>query len=79
MARVLSALILLPLVVGIVWFLPPAATLALAAVAAVLAFVEYAHLASALGAQIPRTVIGAAVIAGVLAVGWPSVDRKSVV
>ena len=41
MARVLSALVLLPLVIGTVWFLPPVATLALACVAALLAFVSH--------------------------------------
>jgi hypothetical protein len=39
MTRVLSALVLLPIVVGTVWFLPPLATLALAEIAAGLAFV----------------------------------------
>ena len=33
MARVLSALVLLPVVIGTVWFLPPIATLVLACVA----------------------------------------------
>ena len=42
MARVLSALVLLPIVVGAVWFLPPIATLVLSLIAAALAFVEYA-------------------------------------
>ena len=43
MTRVLSALLLLPIVIGVVWFLPPIATLLLAALAAALAFVEYAR------------------------------------
>ena len=34
MTRVLSALVLLPIVVGTVWFLPPVATLVLALIAA---------------------------------------------
>ena len=51
MTRVLSALVLLPIVVGAVWFLPPVATLALASLAAVLAFVEYAAIAEGLGAS----------------------------
>ena len=41
MARVLSALLLIPLVLGVVWFLPPVATTLLAAVAATLAIFEY--------------------------------------
>jgi phosphatidate cytidylyltransferase len=47
---VLSALVLLPIVIGTIWFLPPYATLILALVAAILAFYEYGAIASALGA-----------------------------
>jgi phosphatidate cytidylyltransferase len=68
MARVLSALVLLPVVVGTVWFLPPIATVALAAIAGVLAFLEYAAIAEALGARIPRTVMAVAVAAACIAV-----------
>jgi phosphatidate cytidylyltransferase len=71
--RVLSALVLLPIVVGAVWFLPPVATLGLALVAAVLAFLEYAAIAAALDTQIPRIVSGAAVLAACTALGSPSV------
>src|SRR5450759_875663 len=52
MTRVLSALVLLPVVIGTVWFLPPVGTLLLALVAAVLAYVEYAAIAKALGARV---------------------------
>jgi phosphatidate cytidylyltransferase len=69
MARVLSALVLLPLVVGAVWFLPPLATLVVAVVAAVLAFVEYATIMQAVDARVPRVVSGAAVVAACIAVG----------
>ena len=68
MARVLSAFVLLPLVFGTIWFLPPVATLVLAEVVLVIAFFEYAGLATALGARVPRglVVVGvAAVAAGV--------------
>jgi phosphatidate cytidylyltransferase len=75
--RILSALVLLPIVIGTVWFLPPIATLALAEIAAALAFVEYAGIARALGAHVPRVVSGAAVLAACAAVGgsglWPDV------
>ena len=71
MARVLSAAILLPLVVGAVWFLPPVATLVLAEIAAVLAFVEYAAIARALGAIVPRAATGTAVAAACAAVAVP--------
>jgi phosphatidate cytidylyltransferase len=69
MVRVLSALVLLPVVIGSVWFLPPIVTLALALVAAWLAFVEYAGIAAALGAHVPRAVPGAAVLAACASVG----------
>src|SRR5687768_12834170 len=69
MTRVLSALVLLPAVIGAVWFLPPIATLALASAAALLAFVEYAAIAAALGTHVPRALTGAAVLAACLAVG----------
>ena len=56
MARVLSALALLPLVIGIIWFLPWWATLVLAEVVLLLAFREYAALATAYGASLSRGV-----------------------
>jgi CDP-diglyceride synthetase len=61
--------VLLPIVVGTVWFLPPLATLVLALVAAALAFVEYATIAAALDARIPRIVTGGAVLATCAALG----------
>ena len=73
MARVLSALVLLPIVVGAVWFLPPIATLLLAEVVAVLAFLEYAAIASALGARVPRLIAGTAVVAVCAAVATGAV------
>ena len=69
MTRVLSALVLLPIVIGVVWFLPPFGTLVLALIAAALAFTEYAAIAQALGATIPRVFTGAAVLAACGAVG----------
>jgi phosphatidate cytidylyltransferase len=73
MTRILSAAVLIPVVVGTVWFLPPVATLLLAEVAAVLAFTEYAQLAEALGARVPRTVSGTAVAASCAALALPGV------
>jgi len=69
MIRVLSAVVLLSVLMGTVWFLPAVATLVLAALAAALAFVEYADVAAALGARVPRVLTGAAVVAACLAVG----------
>jgi len=76
MARVLSALVLLPIVVGAVWFLPPIATLVLALIAALLAFGEYAAIAAALGLDVPRAVPGAAVLGAcaALGAGWALID-----
>ena len=73
MTRVLSALVLLPIVVGTVWFLPPVATLVLALVAAVFAFVEYVGIAAALETRIPRILSGTAVLAACAALGTGSI------
>jgi phosphatidate cytidylyltransferase len=62
MTRVLSALVLLPVVVGTIWFLPPAATLLLALVAAVLAFSEYRAIARALEVRVHAGIGGTAVV-----------------
>jgi phosphatidate cytidylyltransferase len=69
MTRVLSALALAALVVGVVWFLPPEATLLLAVLASAVAFAEYADLAAALGTSVPIVPSGAAVAAACVAVG----------
>ncbi len=76
MTRVLSALVLLPIVIGAVWFLPPVATLVLALIAAVLAFIEYVGIAAALGVDVPLAVPGAAVLGACAALGggWALVD-----
>jgi phosphatidate cytidylyltransferase len=62
MTRVLSALVLLPAVIGTIWFLPPQATLLLALIAAVLAFFEYCTIARAMGIWIPAGVGVTAVV-----------------
>lgn len=62
MTRVLSALVLLPVVIGAIWFLPDWATLVLALVAAVLAFREYCTIARSLGVWIPAGISGTAVV-----------------
>jgi phosphatidate cytidylyltransferase len=69
MARVLSALVLLPLVIGTIWFLPPVATLVLASVAALLAFIEYAAIVRANDVHVPRVIAGISVLAACIAVG----------
>ena len=70
MARVLSALALLPLVIGTIWFLPWWATLVLAEVVLLLAFREYAALATAYGASLSRGVTVVGVAATVVAVAF---------
>jgi phosphatidate cytidylyltransferase len=62
MTRVLSALVLLPVVIGAIWFLPPWGTLLLALIASVLAFSEYRTIARALGVAVPSGVGGIAVV-----------------
>jgi phosphatidate cytidylyltransferase len=62
MTRVLSAVVLLSVVIGSIWFLPAQATLLLALIAAVLAFREYRAIARALGVWIPAGVGGTAVV-----------------
>lgn len=83
MTRVLSALVLIPLVVGTVWFLPPGGTLTLAIVAAMLSLVEYARIVGAMGVRIPVAVTAAAVVAVCVAVGaglpWTDVILMSAV
>ena len=69
MARVLSALVLIPVVVGTVWFLPPLATLALATIVAVLAFGEYASIVRALDVHVPAAIAAIAVGGACIAVG----------
>jgi phosphatidate cytidylyltransferase len=69
MTRVLSASVLAALVLGVVWFLPPHATLLLAVLMSAVAFSEYADLAAAVGARVPIIPIGAGVAAACVAVG----------
>ncbi|PYR94935.1 MAG: phosphatidate cytidylyltransferase [Acidobacteria bacterium] len=78
MTRVLSALVLIPLVFGTVWFLPPIATLVLASIAALLALSEYAAITAALDTHIPRSVCAAAVLAGCVATGIPGLPVEIV-
>jgi phosphatidate cytidylyltransferase len=69
--RVLSAIVLLPIVLATIWFLPPWGTLALALVALVLAFFEYVTMAEQLGARIYSLVSLVATIAAAVAMATP--------
>lgn len=62
MTRVLSALVLLPVVIGTIWFLPAEATLLLALIASILAFGEYCGIARQLGVSVQVFTGGAAVL-----------------
>ena len=62
MTRVLTALVLLPIVIGVIWFLPSQGTLVLAAIAGVLACFEFRDLAGALQIRIPVGICAAAVV-----------------
>ena len=64
MTRLLSALVLLPIVIGTIWYLPPVATLLLAALVAGGAAAEYVRLAGRMGAEVPATlgVVSAVVV-----------------
>jgi phosphatidate cytidylyltransferase len=73
MLRILSAAVLIPIVVGIIWFLPPIGTLVLGLVAAGLAFVEYVALAGNLGVRVPSVVSLVATLATTVAMSRPTV------
>ena len=78
MTRVLSATVLAALVLGVVCFLPPEATLLLAVLASAVAFAEYADLAAAVGTRIPIVPSGAAVAAACVAVGGQDLPLEMV-
>ena len=62
MTRVLSALALLPVIFGVIWFLPPLATVVLAEIILLAAFLEYSDLTARTGAPFPKTTTAAAVL-----------------
>jgi phosphatidate cytidylyltransferase len=70
LTRILSALVLLPIILAAIWY-SYWSTLVVGAIGAVLAFVEYAAIAEKLGARVERLVGGVATVATVAAFGWP--------
>ena len=72
MTRVLSALVLLPAVIGIAWFLPPIYTTILIGIVVALAFDEYARMARLGSEGFPRVIGGVATLAGYVGV-WAGV------
>ncbi len=69
MIRVLSALVLLPLVAGVVQLLPPLATLVLVEVVLLAALREYANVAARAGAPVPAAPTAAAAMGTCAVVG----------
>jgi phosphatidate cytidylyltransferase len=63
LTRIVSAAVLLPLVVGTIWFLPPFATQLLTGLVAAIAFSEYAELASQGSAGFPYWLSAVATLA----------------
>jgi phosphatidate cytidylyltransferase len=70
--RVLSALVLLPAVLGIAWFLPPIYTTILIGIITALAFDEYARMARLGSDGFPRVIGGVATLAAYVGV-WAGV------
>ena len=77
MTRLLTALVLLPAVLAVVWLLPPVATLVLALIAAQLAMLEYSRIAAALGARV-HWITSAFVLAACAALGSGQVAAEDV-
>ena len=59
MTRVLSGAVLIAITVAVVWFAPPVVFFVVAEILLLLAFLEYARLAEAVGAAIPAVAAGA--------------------
>jgi phosphatidate cytidylyltransferase len=78
MTRVLSALLLIPIVLAVVWFLPPVATLLLASLAAAIAVMEYCALAKALNIDVQRAIAPVPTIAACIAVGDGSIPLVAI-
>lgn len=74
MVRVLSAAVLAALVVATIWALPMWATAALAALAAMAAGVEFAHLSTRIGAAVPASFVGLA--SSALAIAFVIYERR---
>ncbi|MGE5360117.1 MAG: phosphatidate cytidylyltransferase [Bacteroidales bacterium] len=78
MVRLLSALVLIPVVVGAIWLLPPLGLLAVVQVVLWLAFFEYARLAEALQVRMPTVVAGCAAAATCVVVSLPGAALEPV-
>ena len=74
MTRILSSIVLIPVVVGGIWFAPHWGLVVLVEAVLVAAFVEYAGLVERTGTPIPRVVAGASAAVVCAAVAWPGVS-----
>lgn len=81
MTRVISAVVLVAVVGGVLWFAPWWATLILASIVAAAAAAEIAGLSRAVGAPVPTLVVavGAAVICALVPIGMVNGDAMFVV
>lgn len=71
MTRILSAIVLIPVVIGAIWYAPLWLLVLLVEAVLVLAFVEYADLAARTGVVIPRLAACTAAAAVCAATAWP--------
>ena len=78
MTRVLSALLLIPALLAVVWLLPPVFTLYLAILASLLAAREYRSLAAALGLELSSAMMAVTVAVACMAVGRGNVPAEVV-
>ncbi len=78
MIRLLSALVLIPIVVAAIWLLPPLALLAVVQIVLWLAFFEYVRLADALHVQMPAVLAGCAAAAICVVVALPGAALEPV-
>ncbi|MCX6549806.1 MAG: phosphatidate cytidylyltransferase [Acidobacteria bacterium] len=73
MTRILSAIVLIPVVLGAIWYAPHWALLLLLEAVLVAAFLEYAGLMEKSGVPVPAVASGTAAAVACAAVGWPGV------
>jgi len=71
--RILSALVLIPVVLGTIWFAPHWVFLLLVEIVVGACVVEYVGLMEKSGVPVPTVASGAAAIVACAAIGWPGV------
>ena len=77
--RILSALVLLPIVLGTIFYLPPVATLVLVGVVLALACDELLTLGAREGERPPRALVGLMTLCVFVAFAWPGSPQLDVV